>query len=223
MAHVTDDDKQILQTGVNNVFDGERTEARARFRELLIANPKNYKAWLWLAYTAATEEEKRAALYQALLLQPKNEKVQHEFRKMHSTQYVHRAAQRGTFVCYTRADDIFAIELAEKIKERQLPVWIDMLDIRMDEDWHDAINAAMERSGLMLLILSPEMIASEDTRAELEYFLLQGKIVLPIMFRDCDPSPLRLMHPIVNFRQNYKTGLRVIYALLGITRGNTIG
>jgi hypothetical protein len=197
---------------------GKRTEPRAILRETVLSDPYNYRAWLWLAYTAATIEEKRVSLYRALRLNPTNEKVQAEFKKTLQPEHVQSAAQQGAFVCYGRADELFAVELAEQIKQRHLPVWIDMLDAPMDEDWDQSINTAMDQCGVMLLILSPNMIHSEHCRAELNYYLKRGKVVLPLLHRACDFESLHLMHSVIDFTKNYTSGLRIVFALLGISK-----
>lgn len=207
-----------LRRAMIDAHNGQRTEPRALFRETVLSNPDNYQAWLWLAYTAANANEKRAALYKALCLKPDNDKVHLEFQRMLTPQRIQSAAKKGTFVCYSRSDEVFAIELAEKIKERKLSVWIDMLDIAADEDWRESVNNALEQTGILLLILSPDMVNGKDNRDELEYALGNGKVVLPVMHKTCDPTPLNLMHPIIDMRQNYNTGLRLIFTLLGINQ-----
>lgn len=221
MGDTKKDQSKSLQQAMNKAFHGERTEPRAKFRQAVHNDPNNYKAWLWLAYTAETDDEKRAALYRAYQLNSQNQKIRDEFQRMHTTQHIQLSAQRGAFLCYSRADELFAVELAEQIKRRSLPVWIDMFDIPPHTDWREAIHHALDDNGVMLLVLSPSLIEDADSRQELEYFLAQGKVVIPLMYRQCDPRELNLMHPIIDFRQNPQTGLRLVYALLGIHRGES--
>lgn len=203
---------------MEDATDGKRTEPRALLREAVSDDPTNYRAWLWLAYTADTIEEKRMALYQSLLLNPAHDKVRDEFKKTLQPAYVQAAAEQGAFMCYSRADELFAVELAEQIKARNLPVWIDMLDVPVDidVDWKDAIADALAHSGVMLLILSPDLVSSPEQRAELDYFLHEGKVVLPLLYRECNWQSLNLMHPVIDLRRDYKSGLRMVFALLGI-------
>ncbi|MEM6282581.1 MAG: toll/interleukin-1 receptor domain-containing protein [Chloroflexota bacterium] len=207
----------LLMQAVHDAKHGRYTQSRAILKETVILEPDNYTAWLWLAYTAATTEEKRAALYRALLLNPNNGRVTREFRKTLTPEHIQQAALNGAFVCYSRADELFAVEMAEEIKQRNLAVWIDMLDAPMDRDWKDSVAEALETCGVMLLVLSPNMINSEHARAELAYCLEQGKVVIPLLHRSCDPAPLNLMHPTIDFRRSYASGLRLVFALLGIT------
>jgi hypothetical protein len=153
-----------------------------------------------------------------LKLNPTAEKVRGEFKRMHTPAHLNNAAARGVFTCYHPSDDMFAIEMVERLKERQLPVWIDALEVAADADWRAEVKAALARCGMMLLVVSEAMIGGQETRAELDYFLSKGKIVLPILYKDCDPTPLTLMHSMIDFRKDYKSGLRLLFALLGITR-----
>ncbi|MEL6148119.1 MAG: toll/interleukin-1 receptor domain-containing protein [Chloroflexota bacterium] len=214
-------DGNPLAQAMSDATEGKRTEPRAVLRETVLADPENYRAWLWLAYTAATIEEKRASLYRALLLNPYNEKVQQEFRKTLTSERVQQAASDGAFVCYSRADELFAVEMTEQIKRRNLAVWIDMLDAPMDRDWKDSVSEALEACGVMLLVLSPNMITSEHACAELDYFLKLGKVVIPLMHHSCDTDPLNLMHPVIDFSNNYASGMRMVFALLGILNAPT--
>jgi len=195
---------------------GFHAEPRDIFRRAVQEDPSNYRAWLWLAHTAETHQEKRAALYRAVQLHPHNTPLVRAYHQTLRPTHIQQAAQQGAFMCYSRSDDLFAMEVAERIKERQLPVWIDMLDMPPDTDWNEAINAAMQDCGVMLMVLSPEMVANEDARAELDYFLRAGKPVLPLLYQDCDYETLNLLYPVIDFRENAMSGLRMVFALLGI-------
>lgn len=212
------DDQAALRRAVRKAFDGDRTEPRATFRQALAEDPGNYKAWLWLAYTAETLEEKRAALYRAMLLHPDDEKARAEYKRTLIPSHVREAAANGAFVCYSRADELFAVELAETLKAEGLPVWIDALDISYEMDWHTEVNDALAESGVMLLILSPQMVKDENTRRELAYYLHAGKVVLPLLYRECNWRSLNLAHPPVDLRDQSLNRLRLIFALLGINQ-----
>ena len=195
---------------------GFRDEPREILRRAVRQDPKNYRAWLWLAHTAETIEEKRAALYNTMLLIPDNKRVVQAYQDTLRPAHIQAAAEQGAFMCYSRSDELFAVEMAERIKERNLPVWIDMLDVPIDADWNDAISDALDRCGVMLLVLSPGSVNGEDTRAEVAHVLQMGKPVVPLLYQDCDYKPLNLVHPAIDFRENALSGLRMVFALLGI-------
>jgi hypothetical protein len=210
-----------LRDAMLRAYNGERTNPRKDFREAVKENPDDDRAWLWLAMTTDDLHEKRAALYRAALLKPSDERIQAEYRKTIHPRYVQEAAPQGAFVSYARADELFAVELSERLRERHLNVWIDMLDVPMDSDWYQAVRTALDDNGIMLLVLSPASAEDEDVHAEVDTFHKTGKIVIPLMYHTCDVSAFQLMHPIVDFRQNPQTGLRIVYTLLGILKANS--
>lgn len=177
--------------------------------------------WVNIAKQAKTQAEQRAAIYQALKLDESNKRLQSAFKRLHQQRHYQRAAGNGIFICYTTSDDLFAIELAETLREEGMNTWIDMLDIPLEQDegdieWEDEVQKALDNSGLMLLVLSPAATSSSATQDELDYFMAQGKVVLPLVHRDCNPKHLGLHHPMIDFRDS-TTGLTTLYNLLGIT------
>ncbi len=204
-----------LKKAVQLATSGQQAQARGILRAMVALEPTNYQAWLWLAYAAETVEEKRAALFHALEL---NEKptVRQEFQKTYHPDHILDAASYGAFMCYSRTDELFAVEFAEHLKRRSLPVWIDMLDVPEDADWNEAVTDALEASGVVLVVLSPNLLRNEEAHAEIDYSLRRGKIVLPVLYRDCNWEPLHLPHSPIDFRKNPASALRMIYALLGI-------
>jgi hypothetical protein len=212
------EDKTLFKHAVGLARQGNRPQARRLLVDLLNSNPRNFQAWAWLAYVADNINEKRLALSRAAAIDPTHEKVRDGLKATLTPGHIQKAAQRGTFVCYNRADELFAIDLAEQIKGRGLPCWIDMIDmpLQVDVDWNESVRQALDECGVMLLVLSPEMVDSESSRAELNYFLRQGKIVLPLLHANCDWSNLALHHPPIDFRQSAMSGIRMVFALLGI-------
>jgi hypothetical protein len=161
--------------------------------------------------------EQRAAIYTAYVQSPDNQEIRAAFRALHTRQHYALAGRQGAFLSYSPADDVFAIELAEHLRERHYPVWIDMLDVPQHADWNESVQAALGNAGVMLLVLSPDSVASEAIQQELAYFLRTGKLVLPILHRSCDPTPLSLMHPVIDFRQNPAKAMHKVTQVLNIT------
>lgn len=205
-----------LNQAISRAHQGERTEPRAEFRQAVVNDPTNYKAWLWLAYTAETDEEKRAALYQAHQLNPESDKVRGELLRMTDPTHTQAAAQRGAFVCYSRSDELHAVNVAEQVKAQGLSVWLDVFDVPAERDWHAAVRDALSASGVVLLIVSPNLLTNRDSLNELDVAHQRGKIVLPLMVETCDVAALKLVNQPIDFRHSPNTGLRIVYTLLGI-------
>lgn len=101
--------------------------------------------WLLMAYVAQSNEERREALWELLLLNPEHERIQRAYSKLTDATHIQRAAQNGVFLSYAQADQIFAVQLAEDLRFMGVPIWLDTVDMPDDSDWHEAVMAALER------------------------------------------------------------------------------
>ncbi|MBN1565335.1 MAG: toll/interleukin-1 receptor domain-containing protein, partial [Anaerolineae bacterium] len=95
------------------------------------------------------------------------------------------------FISYTRHDGEFALELAEYLKQNQIRVWIDQIDIPSGVPWDLYIEDAIRDATVLLPILTTESIGSINVRNEIHYAIKAGKLVLPLVYRPC-PIPLML-------------------------------
>jgi tetratricopeptide (TPR) repeat protein len=64
---------EYLQQGIAAYKAGRKAEARKLFWQVLEADPKNERAWLWLSGTVETEQERYACLEKVLDINPNNE------------------------------------------------------------------------------------------------------------------------------------------------------
>lgn len=206
---------QLLRDGVQAARSGDRTQAQRLFGRATKLQPANAQAWLWLAYATPEIVDKRSALAQALRLRPADARVRRSLQKLLGVQYVRQAARGGVFISYARADDVFAITLTDSLRAAGLDVWLDMTDIADDITWHSAVSRALRRAGLLLALLSPAAVESEDMRAERDWFYTTGKVVLPVLCRDCAYEAASFYLPPVDFRADYSAGLRQLCAVLG--------
>ena len=159
-------------------------------------------------------DQQRAALRKALRQDPGNTRFKKMLQQRVTPQHVREAATRGVFISYERASELFALELAEDLRGAGVDVWLDALHIPEDGDWHREIAAALERCGLMLLVVSPDMPGDDDVRRERAYFRDHGKLMLPVIAEPCDIDDLGLLVAPVNFAYSYKAGLRTLLRLL---------
>ena len=119
-------------------------------------------------------------------------------------------APTAAFISYSREDSEFALRLAQDLRAAGASVWIDQLDIRPGKPWDNAIEDALQNSPLMLAVLSPTSVRSENVRDEIAYALKQGKIVVPVLYMDC-VIPLRLERKqYIDFRSDYARGLNAL-------------
>lgn len=71
------------------------------------------------------------------------------------------------FVCYARQDGQFVSALAKKLKDRGVPVWLDLWNIESCSEWDKSIDAALHRCTHFLIVLSPTSVTSREVRDEL--------------------------------------------------------
>lgn len=97
------------------------------------------------------------------------------------------------FVCYSRDDHDFAIQLAQKLESRGVHVFVDQLSIPAGADWDRSIDAALERCAMLVVVLSPSAVESDQVRSEWNMALEERKPVLPVLHKHCTvPRQLRL-------------------------------
>jgi hypothetical protein len=98
------------------------------------------------------------------------------------------------FVSYDRSDDEeFALQLAGKIKEHGVNVWVDQWDLELSEDWDRSIDEALNKCACFLIVLSPSSVNSDEVRGELRFALDEKKPIVPVLYKDCIiPRRLRL-------------------------------
>jgi hypothetical protein len=117
------------------------------------------------------------------------------------------AQDSAAFISYSREDSEFALRLAQDLKAAGAHVWLDQLDIQPGHPWDNAIEEALGDAVHMLIILSPSSAKSENVRNEISYALEQGKIIVPVLYKDC-VVPLQLQRAQrIDFRADYARGL----------------
>jgi hypothetical protein len=98
-----------------------------------------------------------------------------------------------TFICYARQDEAFVLEVAESLRRRGVPIWIDRFNIEPGADWGNSIDTALNACATFLIVLSPQAVTSEEVRGELRVALDSGKRIIPLLYQSCEiPGRLRL-------------------------------
>jgi serine/threonine protein kinase len=105
--------------------------------------------------------------------------------------YRGQAAVEGTvFLSYAREQSDYVHELARRLRGLGVQLWID-LDIQPGTNWDSSVEDALQRSDMMVVVLSRAAVESETVRDEWSYFLDHGKDVYPLLYERCE-VPLRL-------------------------------
>lgn len=87
------------------------------------------------------------------------------------------------FISYSRTDFTFASQLANQLIAMGLDVFLDVDDIHAGADWSDVIQQGLETSELMLLIVSPASMQSQQVAREWKYFVGRNKPIVPLQWK----------------------------------------
>ncbi|MEO1286190.1 MAG: TIR domain-containing protein [Chloroflexota bacterium] len=116
------------------------------------------------------------------------------------------------FFSYAHEDDAFARTLVQSFKRYNLNVWIDIFNLESGASWARQIGEALDQCKIMVLILSPASMASNNVEDEWNYYLDKGRPILPILYEPCDiPYRLHKLQYVDFTSQSFDDGvLRVI-------------
>ncbi len=87
------------------------------------------------------------------------------------------------FISYSHADTEFATRLAEALPGVGITPWIDRDGIQGGARWSTAIQDALDAAEVLILVLSPDAMASTNVEDEWQYALDQGIPVVPVRYR----------------------------------------
>ncbi|MCU0499189.1 MAG: TIR domain-containing protein [Anaerolineae bacterium] len=87
------------------------------------------------------------------------------------------------FISYSRKDAAFARQIATSLSDAGADVWIDVEDIPAGMKWSTAIQHGLRHCEVMIVILSPDSMASINVEDEWQYFLDKKKPIVPILWR----------------------------------------
>jgi hypothetical protein len=87
------------------------------------------------------------------------------------------------FISYSRKDAAFARRLAESLSHLGADLWLDVEDIPAGMNWRSAIQEGLDTAQLMLVVISPDAMKSVNVEHEWQYFMDEGKTIIPVLWR----------------------------------------
>lgn len=122
------------------------------------------------------------------------------------------------FISYSRADKDFAAQLLEDLSDYDVKIWMDVRNIPHGANWDLEVQKGLDSSDMLLLLLSPTAVQSQNVTDEWSYFIAKNKPILPLLIQPCD-VPFRLMRrQQVDFTTDYFRGLQELINALGAPR-----
>lgn len=119
------------------------------------------------------------------------------------------------FFSYSRNDSEFVLKLAKDLRTGGAVVWLDQLDIRPGQRWDNAVERALVDCAHLLVVLSPASVESTNVMDEVSFALEEKKLVIPVLYRDCNiPFRLRRLQ-YIDTRVRYEEGIARLLIMLG--------
>jgi len=121
------------------------------------------------------------------------------------------------FISYSRKDVEFVRRLTASLEDRGVDVWFDQADIHAGVKWSTAIQQGLRASNAMILIISPDSMASTNVEDEWQYFLDKKKPIIPVLLQPADIHfQLNRIQYIDFTAQTYEAALEQLIAELGL-------
>ena len=95
------------------------------------------------------------------------------------------------FLSYARSDAAFATRLANNLLKQQIEVWLDVFNLQSGKSWARQIGEALEASEALLVVLSPDSVASENVEDEWNWYLDHKRPTVTVRHLPCN-VPYRL-------------------------------
>lgn len=87
------------------------------------------------------------------------------------------------FISYSRKDEVFVRKLATFLSNRGAEIWLDIEDIPAGMNWSSAIQEGLDTCPLMILVISPDSMTSNNVSNEWQYHLDHDKQLIPVWWR----------------------------------------
>ena len=108
------------------------------------------------------------------------------------TEETQTTATSSVFISYSRKNKAFVRKLNDSLDASGVDAWVDWEGIPLSSDWMEEITHAIEKGDAFLFVISPDSLASEVCRDELELGLKYNKKLIPILYRE--PEKGQEMH-----------------------------
>lgn len=122
------------------------------------------------------------------------------------------------FISHTHEDAETAQRLANDLRSFGCKIWMAPDSIQPGEKWAEAIGRGLEESGVFLLLLSPEAIASSwvrtETNAAIELNHNGEMRLFPLLLRNCKVPILLRTYQHISLQDGYKQGFSRLWQIL---------
>jgi len=111
------------------------------------------------------------------------------------------------FISYSRTDQAIAKQIADDLSTQGYKLWIDTQNIPHGSHWDSEVQRGLDESDVMIVLLSPASVSSQNVADEWSYFIGKGKRIQPVLVQQCE-VPFRLMRlQRVDMTHSYQKGI----------------
>lgn len=103
------------------------------------------------------------------------------------------------FISYESNDAVFADLVRMRLKDVGIDVWLDHGALRAGEEWRNAIDAGIESSDVLLVVITPRSCNSLYVTYEWSFALGQGIKVIPLLLKEAKVHPRLGVLQCLNF------------------------
>lgn len=87
------------------------------------------------------------------------------------------------FVSYSRRNLTFVTQLVKDLQQAGLAVWFDQISIQPGDIWEAAIEQGLKEAIVVVVIISPDSMASEYVRKEVNFAQESDQLILPVLYQ----------------------------------------
>ncbi len=118
------------------------------------------------------------------------------------------------FISYSRSDSDFVIKLEEDLDKAGIFIWLDQKKITGGKLWDRAIEEALGKAGILIVVVSENSALSENVANEVQFARDEGKIIIPILIEQTNVPLTWRRYQRINFIENYEAGLNSLVQTL---------
>jgi hypothetical protein len=119
------------------------------------------------------------------------------------------------FISYSRSDEVFARKLATSLSDAGADVWIDVQDIPAGMKWSHAVQEGLDVCDVMLVIISPTSMVSNNVEDEWQHYLDKRKPIIPVRWQPADVHfQLNRIQFVDFYQQDYGEAFKHLWAEL---------
>jgi hypothetical protein len=102
--------------------------------------------------------------------------------------------KRQIYICHSGHDRAWVQAFADSLKAQGVGVWLDPWQVPVAERTRAALERGFRASDIIAFVITPENVAVPNLFFELGAALAGGKLAVPILPEDLEPS--RLPYPL---------------------------